>query len=86
MRSSGLCHPDDIQEQVDRMNEHYKDFRAGLREFLGLDPKNDASYVREQPDYPSKDWNEQLLAEIRSGQTESETQSAEAEQQRHYRR
>lgn len=86
MRSSGLCHPDDIQEQVDRMNKHYKEFRAGLREFLGLDPDSDASFVREQPDYPSKDWNEQLLAEIRSGQTECETQSAEAEQQRHYRR
>lgn len=86
IRSSGLCHPDDIQEQVDRMNEHYEEFRAGLREFLGLDPKNDASFIREQPVYPSKDWNEQLLAGIRNGQTERETQNAEAEQQRHYRR
>ena len=86
MRSSGLCHPDDIQAQVDKMSKFYKEFREELREFLGLDPKNDASFVREQPDYPCKDWNEQLLAEMKREQTNGETQSAEAEQQRHYRR
>ena len=36
MRSSGLCHPDDIREQTDIMNGNYKEFREGLREFLGL--------------------------------------------------
>ena len=60
MRSSGLCHPDDIREQTDIMNGNYKEFREGLREFLGLDKANDASFVREQPTYPNKDWNEQL--------------------------
>lgn len=43
MRSSGLCHPDDIREQTDIMNGNYKEFREGLREFLGLDKANDAS-------------------------------------------
>jgi len=62
MRSSGLCHTDDIQDQVDVMNQHYKVFREGLREFLGLDKANDASFVREQPNPPNKDWNEQLLS------------------------
>lgn len=37
MRSSGLCHPDDIQDQVDVMNGHYREFRRQLREFLGLE-------------------------------------------------
>ena len=63
MRSSGLCHPDDIQDQVDVMNGYYREFRERLREFLGLDKANDASFVREMPTHPNKDWNEQLLAE-----------------------
>lgn len=65
MRSSGLCHPDDIQAHVDIVNKHYKEFREGLREFLGLDKEHDASFVREQPTYPHKDWNELLLAVIK---------------------
>ena len=64
MRSSGLCHSDDIQAQVDKMNKFYKKFREELREFLGLDPKNDTSFVCERPDYPCKDWNEQVLADM----------------------
>ena len=63
MRSRGLCHPDDIQDQVDVMNGYYREFRERLREFLGLDKANDASFVREMPTHPNKDWNEQLLAE-----------------------
>lgn len=65
MRSSGLCHTDDIQAHVDIVNKHYKEFREGLREFLGLDKEHDASFVREQPTYPHKDWNELLLAVIK---------------------
>ena len=90
MRSSGLCHPDDIREQTEIMNGHYKEFREGLREFLGLDKANDASFVREQPTYPNKDWNEQLLAEQKQEETVDETQareqSPEEEQQTHFRR
>ena len=85
MRSSGLCHPDDIQDQADVMNGHYRKFREGLREFLGLDKANDASFVREMPTHPNKDWNEQLLAErkleesadekpVREGESEKEQQ------------
>ena len=90
MRSSGLCHPDDIREQTDIMNGNYKEFREGLREFLGLDKANDAFFVREQPTYPNKDWNEQLLAEQKQEETVDETQareqSPEEEQQTYFRR
>ena len=89
MRSSGLCHPDDIQDQVDIMNGHYKTFREGLREFLGLNPANDTSYTRETPAPPHKDWNEQLLSEIQrleSSEKEMEGNENEVEQQRHFRR
>ena len=86
MRSSGLCHPDDIQEQTDRMNTFYKEFRAGLREFLGLDPNSDASFVREQPDYPSKDWNEQLLSEIKKQESSEERQEVGQEHQPRFHR
>lgn len=77
MRSSGLCHPDDIKEQTDIVNRHYKDFRKGLSVFLGLDEKSDTVAVREKPLYSCKDWNEQLLRlreqeeTVRKGQTES---------------
>lgn len=89
MRSSGLCHPDDIQEQVDIMNGHYKTFREGLREFLGLNPANDTSYTRETPVPPHKDWNEQLLLEIQqaeSAEKEMNGNENEVEQQTHFRR
>ena len=90
MRSSGLCHPDDIREQTDIMNGNYKEFREGLREFLGLDKANDAFFVREQPTYPNKDWNEQLLAGQKQEETVDETQareqSPEEEQQTYFRR
>lgn len=90
MRSSGLCHPDDIQDQVDITNRHYKEFREGLREFLGLDKAKDVSSVREQPTYPHKDWNEQLLAELKREESVDETQArerqSEEEQQTRFHR
>ena len=90
MRSSGLCHPDDIQEQVDITNRHYKEFREGLREFLGLDKAKDVSCVREQPTYPHKDWNEQLLSEQKQEESVDETQDrerqSEEEQQTRFHR
>lgn len=82
MRSSGLCHPDDIREQTDIMNGNYKEFREGLREFLGLDKANDASFVREQPTYPNKDWNEQLLAGQKQEETVDETQAKNSHRKR----
>lgn len=90
MRSSGLCHPDDIQDQVDITNRHYKEFREGLREFLGLDKAKDVSCVREQPTYPHKDWNEQLLSEQKQEESVDETQDrerqSEEEQQTRFHR
>lgn len=87
MRSSGLCHPDDIQDQVDIMNGHYRDFREGLREFLGLDKTNDASFVRETPTHPNKDWNEQLLAEgkLEKSVDEEPVREEESEQEQSIR-
>lgn len=61
MRSSGLCHPDDIQEQVNLTEKRYKVFRKGLRDFLGLDERNDTWFERLLPQPPYKDWNDQLL-------------------------
>ncbi len=81
----GRSHVDAFERPV-----HYKEFREGLREFLGLDKANDASFVREQPTYPNKDWNEQLLAGQKQEETVDETQareqSPEEEQQTHFRR
>lgn len=77
MRSSGLCHPDDIRDQVDIMNGYYREFRGDLREFLGLDKANDASFVREMPVHPNKDWNEQLLAERKLEESVDEAQERE---------
>ncbi len=90
MRSSGLCHTDDIQAQVDIVNKHYKEFREGLREFLGLDKKNDASFVREQPAYPHKNWNELLLTVIKLGEILHKEpvreEAPEQERQTHFHR
>ncbi len=86
MRSSGLCHPDDIQEQVDEMEKRHKVFRGQLREFLGLKEENDTSLVRELPDGSYKDWNEQLLAEIKMQESAIERQEAEQEQQTRFHR
>lgn len=64
MRSSGLCHPDDIKEQEAIARKLYQDYRNGMRTFLGIAPEADTAYVREEPKGGHKDWNEQLLAEI----------------------
>lgn len=85
MRSSGLCHPDDIQNQVELMNKYYNEFRNELREFLGLDKANDVYFVREEPLYPNKDWNEQLLSEIKMQESAYE-QESETEQQTRFHR
>ena len=90
MQSSGLSAPEDIQDQVKTMNELYSKFRTQLLAFLGLEEKNDTPYVRERPDYPCKDWNEQLLA----GRQQEESVSVkplgetepEQEQQARFRR
>ena len=79
MRSSGLCHPDDIQAQVDIVSKHYNEFRKGLRDFLGLDKEHDVPDIREQPSYPNKDWNEQLLAERKLEEATEKEQAKEEE-------
>lgn len=86
MRSSGLCHPDDIQGQVDEMNGYYKEFRGHLREFLGLSPENDTSFVRELPGGSCKDWNEQLLTEMKMQASAGEQQEVEQEHQTRFHR
>lgn len=90
MRSSGLCHTDDIQAQVDIVNKHYKEFREGLRKFLGLDKRNDASFVREQPAYPHKNWNGLLLAATKPEDVLHKEpvreEEPEQERQTHFRR
>ena len=90
MHSSGLCHTDDIQVQEDIVNRLYKEFREGLREFLGLDKRNDTSFVRERPAYPHKNWNGLLLAEQKReesiGQNQEREENAEQERQTHFRR
>lgn len=79
MRSSGLCHPDDIQEQTDLMNMQYRKFRSGLRDFLGLDERKDIRIIREEPKPPSKDWNDELLAGIRQQESTRENRTGEEE-------
>lgn len=86
VRLSGIkTHPDDMQEMTDKVNKHYKEFRGHLREFLGLTPENDSSFVRETPAYPSKDWNEQLLSELRMQESAEQSQEVEQEQEQQTR-
>ena len=84
MRSSGLCHPDDIKEQESLMNRQYRDFRNGLRDFLGLDERSDTRFVREEPKAPCKDWNDELLAGIRqeTSARENRPREEDTEQER----
>lgn len=79
MRSSGLCAPEDILDQVGMMNKCYETFREGLRRYLGLDKENDVSTIREMPASPNKDWNEQLLAERKMEETAQKGQEREEE-------
>ena len=45
MRSSGLCSPEDVQEQMDTMRKCYREFREKLRAFLGIDKEHDVATV-----------------------------------------
>lgn len=67
MSSSGLCAPEDIQDQINIMNKCYREYREKLREFLGIDREHDVAIIRESPDYRHTNWNEQLLAEQEPG-------------------
>ena len=56
------------------------EFREGLREFLGS--AGDFTFTREQPEYPHKDWNALLLAEIaRQESPREETAKEEAHEE-----
>ena len=79
MRSSGLCHPDDIKEQEAIARKLYQDYRNGMRTFLGIAPEADTAYVREEPKYRHKDWNEQLLAEIEQERSQAAMQNPKEE-------
>ena len=85
MRSSRLCAPEDVQDQIDTMNRCYREYREKLREFLGIDREHDVDFTREEPDYRHKSWNGQLLAEQRReesvGQRQEREESAEEERQ-----
>lgn len=85
MRSSGLCAPEDVQDQINTMNRCYREYREKLREFLGIDREHDVDFTREEPDYRHKSWNGQLLAEQRReesvGQQQEREESAEEERQ-----
>ena len=79
MRECGLSNEGDIKEQQALASRLYKDYRQGLRDFLGIVPEQDTSYVREEPKYGHKDWNEQLLAEIERERSQSAMQNPKDE-------
>ena len=85
MRSSRLCAPEDVQDQIDTMNRCYREYREKLREFLGIDREHDVDFTREEPDYRHKSWNGQLLAEQRREESVGQRQEREesAEEERH---
>ena len=64
---------------MDIVSKHYNEFRKGLRDFLGLDKEHDVPDIREQPSYPNKDWNEQLLAERKLEEATEKEQAKEEE-------
>lgn len=84
MRTSGLCHPDDIQKQMENTKQLYKEFRSELCEFLGLEQSNDTQFVRESATLPNKDWNEQLLSVIQT-EAAKETKNEEQKENRQIR-
>ena len=90
MRSSGLCAPEDVQDQINTTNKCYREYREKLREFLGIDKEHDVAITCESPDYHYMNWNEQLLAEQKQeesvGQNQEREDNAEQEQQTHFRR
>ena len=90
MSSSGLCPPEDIQEQINTMNKCYREYRERLREFLGIDREHDVAFTCEEADYRHTSWSAQLLAEqsreVSVGQESEQEESAEQERQTHFRR
>ena len=89
MRSSGLCAPEDVQDQIDTTNKCYREYREKLREFLGIDREHDVSITWESPDYRHTSWNEQLLAEQKREETVGQSRKKEnagQERQIHFRR
>ena len=90
MRSSGLCAPEDIEEQINTTYKCYREFREKLREFLGIDKEHDVAITIENPDYRHASWNEQLLAEQQQRETARKEQAREEEpgqeRQTHFRR
>lgn len=93
MSSSRLCAPEDVQDQINRMNKCYREFRVKLREFLGIDKEHDVAITRKEPDYRYTSWNGQLLAErkqqeasVGQGQEQEPEEKAGQERQTHFRR
>ncbi len=90
MRSSGLCHPDDIREQTDIMNGNTRSSVKDCGSSSVWTGKTTPLLSVNSLTYPNKDWNEQLLAELKREETVDETQareqSPEEEQQTHFRR
>lgn len=93
MSSSRLCAPEDVQDQINRMNKCDREFRVKLREFLGIDKEHDVAITRKEPDYRYTSWNGQLLAErkqqeasVGQGQEQEPEEKAGQERQTHFRR
>lgn len=90
MRSSGLCAPEDIKDQIDTMNKCYREYREKLREFLGIDREHDVAFICEKADYRHTSWAAQLLAEqsreVSVGQEPEQEENAGQERQTHFRR
>jgi len=60
MKSSGIAtHPDDIAKQEKTVQDCYKAYRDGVRDFLGIERKEDISFKIEKPS--EKSWTQQVL-------------------------
>lgn len=80
MRMDNRHSPAEIRKQEEIARKCYVEFREGLREFLGS--AGDFTFTREQPEYPHKDWNALLLAEIaRQESPREETAKEEAHEE-----
>jgi len=71
MRQSGLSYEGDVKQQENQARAYFAEYREGLRAFLGIDKLNEGGAVRETPAH-GKDWNEQLLEDLKASQTASE--------------
>jgi len=70
MRQGGLSHVDDVKQQENQARAYFAEYRQSLRAFLGLDKLNEGGTVREVPAH-GKDWNEQLLDDLKASQEAS---------------